>query len=317
MSAPENAVVRSYAEDNRKLAAAFARYLVARGLSSNTSRNYRESLQRFLEFLGSRSLLDADRVAIREFLGRFLSRGLSQGTINRHTDGLRAFYKFARFAGVSDYDPTFLLARRKLPYRLPRVLSPDEVERLIGAAQTPLERAIVEVLYATGVRVSELVNFRLDDIQWAREKLQPSSIRLHKGKGGKDRVALFGSKAAEAIRAYQKFRPSKAGFLFEAPARDGGFVPIPQRPYTARAIRVVLTALGRRAGLGRVHPHMLRRACASHLLQDGADLRVVQELLGHASVATTEIYTHLGDGALRRAFEGAHPRARRLDPSQG
>ncbi len=333
------AIVRSYAEANRESIAAFGRYLVARGLSSNTVRNYNETMQRLLEFLGSASVVEAERPALRDFLGGFVSRGVSAITIRRHTEGLRAFYKFVRLAGQTQHDPTFLLPHRKLPSRLPIVLSPEECERLIGAARDPFERAVAEVLYSTGVRVSELVNLRLDDIQWAPDESQPNSIRIHRGKGGKDRVALFGSKAAEAMRAYQNFRPSKAGFLFEAPARVGeiifrggswigrvyvdrvqrefrifpnsrklgrpaagssaepdrrtrreatrefyrltskvpGFEPVPARPYTARAIRNVLKRLAFRARLGRVHPHALRRAFASHLLQRGCDLRVVQE----------------------------------------
>jgi site-specific recombinase XerD len=374
---PENAVVRSYAEANRKLVSAFCRYLVTLGRSPNTIRNYNETMQRLIEFLDSTSVIQADRAVLRDFLGSFVSRGVSAVSSHRHMGGLRAFYKFVRLAGESNYDPTFLLSHRKIPRRLPVVLSVEECERLINAARDPFERAMTEVLYSTGVRVSELISLRLDDIRWAEDESQPNSIRVHRGKGGKDRVVLFGSKAAAAIRAYQKFRRSKAGFLFEAPARVGevfrssnswvgrfyvdrvqqtfrifpnrkrgrpaagtivepdrhtrseaqrefdrltpkvpGFVPLPPRQYTARAVRLVLTAMGHRAGLGRVHPHALRRAFASHLLQRGADLRVVQELLGHADIKATVIYLHLSAQDLKAVYDKAHPHAQEADDAE-
>ena len=375
----KNAVVRSYAEANRELVAAFGRYFVTLGRSPNTIRNYNETMQRLIEFLGSTSVIEADRAVLRDFLGSFVSRGVSAVTSHRHMGGLRAFYKFVRLAGQSTYDPTFLLASRKIPHRLPVVLSIEECERLINAASDPFERAVAEVLYSTGVRVSELVNLRLDDIQWAADESQPSSIRIHGGKGNKDRIALFGSKAAEAIRAYQKFRPSKAGFLFEAPARQGkvvrlgnswvgrlyvdkvqhavsmfpkrqrvsifpkrrrcpgpdnhtrdeaqrefdrltakipGFVPVPRRQYTTRAIRLVLKAMAHRAGLVRVHPHALRRAFATHVLQHGADLRAVQELLGHKDIKTTVIYTHLTAQDMKAAYDKAHPHAQEITDAE-
>src|SRR5579862_756372 len=372
---PENAVVRSYAQANRELVAAFGRYLVTLGRSPNTIRGYNETMRRLLEFLGSTSVIEADRAVLRDFLARFVSRGISAVTTHRHFVSLRAFYRFVRLAGQSNYDPTFLLSSRKIPHRLPVVLSIEECERLVNAGRDPFEQAVVEVLYSTAVRVSELVNLRLDDINWAVDETQPSSIRIHGGKGNKDRVALFGSKAAEAIRAYQKFRPSKAGFLFEAPAWKGqvvryrnswvgrfyvdkvqhtvsifpkrqrvsifpkrrrcpgpdnhtrdeaqrqfdrliakipGFVPVPQHQYSARAIRLVIKAMAHRAGLRNVHPHALRRAFASHLLQRGADLRVVQELLGHKDIKATVIYTHLTAQDMKAAYDKAHPHAQEV-----
>jgi site-specific recombinase XerD len=360
---PENTVVRSYAEANRKLVSGFGRYLITRGLSPRTAQAYNETLRGFCEFLGSASIIEADRPVLRDFLAQFVSRGLSAASTHRHTGGLRAFYKFVRLVGETKYDPTSLLSRRKLPYRIPIVLSVEECERLIDAARDPLERAVADVLYSTAVRVSELINLRLDDIVWATDESQPNSIRIHGGKGNKDRIVQFGSKAAEAIRAYQKFRPSKAGFLFEAPARMGyinfehgswvgrfyvdkvqrfitifpkqnrtasvleptraqaelefarltskirGFESVPARQYTARAIRLVVKAMGHRAGLARVHPHALRRAFATHLLQHGAGLRDVQELLGHKDIGATVIYTHLTIDDLRAAYGKAHPHA--------
>jgi site-specific recombinase XerC len=241
---------------------------------------------------------------------------------------------------------------------------------LIDAADDPFEAAVAEVLYSTGVRVSELINLRIEDIQWETNGSHLSSIRVHRGKGGKDRVVLFGRKAAIAIRAYQRVCPSTSGFLFESPARIGsvyccggrwlakfyvdkiercitifprpigrsradapvpkshsreeakrefdritsqipGFHPIAARRYTPEAIRNVLHRLAHRVGLKRVHPHALRRAFASHLLQNGADLRVLQDLLGHTNVRTTMIYTSLTAENLKAVHERTHPHEQR------
>ena len=221
MSAAETEVVKSHAAANEELVAAFERFFIARGNSPATLRAYHETLATLLEFLGSRSLAEVDRPTIRAFLGSYFSRGISASTIEGHASALRAFFKFLRTAEISQYDPTLLLPHRRLPRRLPVVLSVEEVERLINAAEDPFEAAVAEVLYSTGVRVSELVNLRLEDIQWETGGSHLSSIRVHRGKGGKDRPVLFGRKAAQAIRKYQAWRPSKAGFLFEAPARSG------------------------------------------------------------------------------------------------
>jgi len=358
---PETEVVKSHAPANEALVGAFERFFMARGNTPRTLRSYNETLARLIEFLGSRSLVEVDRPTCRAFLGSFFSRGLSASTIERHAAALRAFFKFVKLNELIQYDPTLLLPHRKLPRRLPVVLTVEEVERLIDAAEDPFEAAVAEVLYSTGVRVSELINLRLEDIQWESNGSHLSSIRVHRGKGGKDRVVLFGRKAANAIRAYQRARPSTTGFLFEAPARNGslyrrgsrwigsfyvdkvqreipllgtlrnghvpekptrqqarreldritskvpGFHPVSARSYTPEAIRNVLKRLAWRAGLKHVHPHALRRAFASHLLQGGADLRVLQDLLGHTNVTTTMLYTHLTAENLKAVHERTHP----------
>lgn len=344
--------IRSYAQANDELTAAFERYLVARGNSPRTIRAYSLAVGGFVDWLGSRSVGEVERDTIRLWLTDLHKRGLDANTIRLRTAALRAFFKFIRLAGLTKYDPTSAISHRKIPRHVPRVLTVEEIGKLIDAARDPLERAVVEVLYATGVRVSELVKIRLEDIDFADGQL--GSIRVHKGKGNKDRVVLFGRKAAEAIRDYLAWRPSQE-FLLEAPARDGsvslegrhwharfyagarqreisvgsvadlptladarkqferitanipGFRPIPARPYSARAISNLIGRLGHRAKLGRVHPHALRRAFACHLLASGADLRVIQELLGHERVSTTALYTFLSVRDLKRAHETCHP----------
>ncbi len=216
---PAQHPVRSYAKANRELLGAFERYLVARGQSSGTIRAYKAAVLTLVESLGSASIAEVDRDTLRQLLGQLYKKGLDSNTIRLRTCALRAFFKFIRLTGLTKHDPTLALAHRKIPGRVQRVLTIEEVERLIGAARDPFEQAVAEVLYSTGVRVSELANLRLEDIDFANGQI--GSIRVHKGKGGKDRVVLFGSKAAKAMREYLAWRPSQAGFLFEAPARAG------------------------------------------------------------------------------------------------
>jgi site-specific recombinase XerD len=347
--------VRSYAEANHALAEAFGRYLVARGLSAKTLRAYCESVAEFIASVESENVIDADRAAIRRYQSGLLARGLSENTLLLRTYALRAFFGFLSVAGLTrGHNPTLLLSYRKIPRRLQRVLTVKEVEKLIAAAEKPVEAAIVEMLYSTGVRVSELVNLRFEDVDFANRV-----IRVKNGKGGKDRIVLFGSKAADALRRYLGER--KPEFLFEVQPglgtvhrnrtagwngsftdkdehrtksryigkisalptpedamrvfkelleKEPGFQPGSARPYTAEGIRQVISRMAARAGIGRVHPHALRRAFATHMLEDDADLRVIQELMGHVNLSTTMIYTNLSTVKLKEIYDRCHPHAK-------
>jgi site-specific recombinase XerD len=347
--------VRSYARANAELAAAFDRYQLARGQSANTLRAYHEAITEFLGSLGAQSVIEADRAAIRRYQTGLLDRGIHENTLRLRTTALRAFFKFLSAAGLTGgHNVTLALSHRKVPGRVPRVLTIKEVEGLIAAARTPIEEAIVETLYATGVRVSELVNLRFEDVDFANRV-----IRVKRGKGDKDRIVLFGSKAANALRRYLDGRKPK--FLFEVPAgvgtvhknrekywvgsyRDKGErrakvlylgkvadMPLPEdamrelkrrlekepgyrpgrpHPYTTRGIRVLIGGLAARAGVSHVHPHALRRAFATHLLEGGADLRVIQELMGHVNLTTTMIYTSLSAFKLKEIHDRCHPHAK-------
>lgn len=345
--------IRSYARTNRELVEAFTRYLVARGNSAGTVQAYNLAVTGLVDWLGSRAVGSLTHTDIRLFLGELLNKGLDPNSLRLRTSAIRALFKFARLAGLTKYDPTAAITHRKIPRRIPRVLTVAEVKRLIDAASNLFERAIIEFLYGTGCRVSEVVKVRLEDVDFSGGEV--GSVRVKCGKGRKDRVVLFGRKAADAIRDYQAWRPSQAGYLFEAPARTGrvyikgrhwygrfyvgakqreisvgsvvdlptladarkhferiagaipGFTPISGRPCSARAICNLVHRLGHRAGLGRVHPHMLRRAFACHLLQSGGDLRAIQELLGHANLTTTMLYTSLTVADLKRVHETYHP----------
>ncbi len=353
-----SAIEKSHARSNRELVEAYERYLVARGNAAPTRRAYLDTVNRLVAVIGAVSVVDLDRSTIRQLLGNLHGKGLGASSVNLHMCALRSFFKFIRLTNLTRHDPMLLMGRHKVPTRLPVVLTVEQVEKLIAAARDPLERAVAEVLYSTGVRVSELIRLRLEDVDWMAH-----SIRVHNGKGGKDRVVLFGSYAEKAMREYQEWRPSTAGFLFEAPPRMGhlvirdqagkrskggswyaffcvdrvqrgislgsvrkigsracarkiferlaaripGYQPVPSRPYTSRAICGLCRRLGHRAKLGRVHPHALRRAMASHMLQNGGNLRVVQDLLGHERLNTTMRYTWLDANHLRSVHQRCHP----------
>ena len=348
---PHAKVARSFARANQELAAAFDRYLEARGFKPASRESYGKSVQGMVSFLHAKSVAEADRSVIRDFLGKLYARGLDANTIRRHTAGLRCFFKFVQLTRLTRHDPTAMLSHRKLPGRLQRVLTSNEVDSLVAAAKTPLESAVVEWLYGAGVRVSELVAMQLADVDFAS-----GVARVHKGKGGKDRIVLFGSKADAAIRRMIEWRPPQTGLLFEARPQNGhlrivsgawygcayldaiqreirigpvsalptradarrvfdrilavtsGYKPKPARRYTARAIRLIVANMGVRAGIGKVYPHALRRAMATHMLEHGADLRAIQDLLGHERITTTALYTSLSAANLKAIHTRCHPR---------
>jgi len=315
---------RSYAEANLELIAAFERYLIARGMAPQTISHYHSDLLPLLESLGECSIAVVDRPGIRAHLAKLQARELSPATIARHLNALRAFFKFLRLTGLAVHDPMILVRGYKQGSRKPVVLTIAEVERLIAAARIPLERAIAEVLYATGVRVSELVSLQLADIDWAGR-----SIRVEKGKGGKSRYVLFGKYAETAMLDYLKpaegepviessyrsaegawvsyrLRKHASGMLFESPRERHGELP---GPYSAARIRQIVALIAHRAGLSHVHPHALRRAMASHMLESGADIRYIQELLGHDRINTTCIYATLSVGKLAEIYARCFPHA--------
>lgn len=285
-------ILQSFADRNRKLAGAFEQYMIR--LSPQTRRAYRDAVGRLVEMLESQSVLEVTRIDIREFQSQLLERGLSDASLNLHTSALKKFYEFLQVGGLMRVDPTLRLERRKIPARLQRLLTVEEIERLIAACQTPFERALVEVLYATAVRVSEAVNIRLEQINFASQILT-----VRKGKGGKDRIVPFGEHARAALCAHLGERAE--GFLFE----HGG------KPYHTDRIRQVVREVAVRAHVRGVSPHAFRRAAGTHLLQHGADLRAVQEYLGHEDLSTTaRCYTLLQCSDLQRVYEKAHPHAK-------
>jgi site-specific recombinase XerD len=281
-------------EENQKLSLAFHEWRGVSNDSAGTQHAYNATVCVFLEFLGTASALEIDHRVIREFLNHLLTRGCSASSMERHRHGLRKFYKFLGLAGAVRFSPAWLISKRKLPSRLPRVPTEDEMEKLIAAAKTPQDLAIVEVAYAIGARVNELVNIRLEHLDLPEE-----AVVIRNGKGGKDRYVPLGSRAIGAIKKHLAITKHKSGYLF--PGRSG-------KPLSTRAVCTILGKLSVRAGIPHVHPHSLRHAFATHLLNRGAGLREIQEMLGHASVSSTAKYTQIASSDLLKTHERFFPR---------
>jgi integrase/recombinase XerC len=295
---------------------AFLGRLAARDSSENTLRAYSTAIRQYLEYLEDRH---ADwrapgRTVVRGYLSDLADRGLSRRSISSRLAALRSFYRYARREDLVEGDPWSAALTPRLPRRLPQVLGVHEVEQLIDETHVeetsrPLllrDVAIVETAYAAGLRVSEIAGAQMADLDLARGELRVM------GKGRKERVTLLGGPAREALEAYlAEGRPelrAKAGA--GAPDEGSLFLNARGAPLGVRGVRYRLDRLMRAAGLpSGSSPHTLRHSFASHLLEGGADLRVVQELLGHASLGTTQIYTHVSVARLRSAYRGAHPRA--------
>jgi integrase/recombinase XerD len=292
---------------------------VERGLSSHTVSAYRGDLDRYVRFLTSRGIEDVGAVedaTVRSFLASISASTHGDGkpyaatSVARALSSVRSFHRFAVREGLAELDPAAGVVRPKLPRSLPHPLSVDEVQRLLDAPHpesTPgvRDRAWLELLYGAGLRVSELTGLDVDDVD-----LDEGFVRVL-GKGEKEREVPIGRYARDAVGAYvTRGRPGLAtprsrGALF-LNARGGRL--------TRQSISRLLEGYARGVGIARrVSPHDLRHSFATHLLDGGADVRVVQELLGHASVATTQIYTLVTREHLRTVYYTAHPRARRGD----
>jgi integrase/recombinase XerD len=290
---------------------------VERGLSANTLSAYRRDLARYASYLASRQVRDAravDDAAVAGFIARLSSSTHHEGRPYRATSVIRAlssvrsFHRFLIREGRADRDPSAAVVRPKLPRSLPHPLSVEDVQRLLAspADETPAglrDRAVLEMLYGAGLRVSELVGLDVDDLE-----MDEGSVRVL-GKGSKERDVPLGRYARAALAAYlTRGRPS----LATARSRSALFLNQRGGRLSRQGCAKILAAHVRSAGIGkRVTPHTLRHSFATHLLEGGADVRVVQELLGHASVATTQIYTLVTKEHLREVYFSTHPRARR------
>ncbi|WP_418277979.1 site-specific tyrosine recombinase XerD [Isoptericola jiangsuensis] len=292
---------------------------VERGLSVNTTAAYRRDLARYAAYLtaaGRDSLAHVTEADVDAYLGAVREgedggRPLSPSSCARALAAVRGWHRFARAEGLTDVDPSAEVAAPTQVRRLPHALSIDAVARLLAAAsggEEPValrDRALLELLYSTGGRISEVVGLDVDDVA------DGDAVRLF-GKGGKERVVPVGSYAGDAVSAYLvRARPS----LVSAGAARGRSTPAlflntRGNRLSRQSAWAVLQRAAERAGLAEhVSPHTLRHSFATHLLAGGADVRVVQELLGHASVTTTQIYTMVTPDALREVYAAAHPRA--------
>jgi integrase/recombinase XerC len=280
----------------------YRQHLQGRNLSPYTIRNYLSDLSHFLQFLQEEalSLQTLSRQAFRHYLARLSQDGVAPASIARKVSTIRTFLRFLVQEGHLEHDPLSGVRGPKRPRRLPAYLSPEQVTALIEAASGAgpgelRDRALLELLYACGLRVSEVTGLDVGDVDLAE------GIARVRGKGGKERLVLMGRPAVQALRRYLRDgRPA----LLRQPHQQALFLNMRDgQRLSARSVQAIVRRYAQRAGIDRrVWPHLLRHTFATHMLDGGADLRVVQELLGHASPTSTQIYMHVTQEHQRRRY---------------
>ena len=289
----------------------FLEYLtVELGLSANTRQAYERDLRLFCKTLGfknSDALVNVSREQITGYMTQLKEKGLAAATIARKLAAIKAFYRFMTAEGYMDANPAEVVEAGTKGIKLPRVLSEDEVVRLLNqpditTAEGFRDRTMLEVLYATGMRVSELINLTLERVDLNMKYI------IAFGKGSKERIVPLGSVAAEFLQQYlEKVRPK---LTHVGRNTNIVFLAFGGHELTRQRFWQIIRAYGRKANINKaLTPHILRHSFATHLLDNGADLRSVQELLGHSDISTTQIYTHLTNKRLRDIYAKAHPRA--------
>jgi len=283
---------------------------IEKDASPYTLRNYSHEIGQFFSFLeeqGIDSWDDVDRLVLRRYLLWMRKEGYVEASMARKLSELRSFCRYLLQEGLLDRNPVDAVSSPKVPKRLPRYLKMEEVEALLRATdlstpQGQRDRAILELLYAAGIRLSELVDLNLGNLS-----LDTGQMVVW-GKGGKERVVLLGEPAVRALRAYISDGRTK---LLRKKATNALFLNRFGGRLSRRSIGLILDKYSKLAGLWtKVTPHLLRHTFATHMLEGGANLRVVQELLGHAQPTTTEIYTHVTPSRLREVYLKSHPRAK-------
>ncbi len=299
------------ADDMTRALQQYMVYLQAeRNASPHTLLNYRRDIEEFAAFCrdqGIESWGEVDRAALRKWLTWLGNQGFVRASIARKVTEVRSFYRFMIRENILGYNPLLAVSAPKVPRRLPNFLNHQQVESLLNCpdAHTPQgkrDRAILELLYASGMRLSEVAGLNLSSVN-----LNTREIRVW-GKGAKERVVLIGQPAAQALRIYlSEARPK----LLKSKETSALFLNKSGGRLSVRSIDDLLQRCSRRAGLPeKITPHVLRHTFATHMLEGGADLRVVQELLGHSRLATTQVYTHVTQSQARKVYFEAHPRAR-------
>lgn len=288
-----------------------------RNASPHTVRAYERELHGFAEYVNQRfgarmAAAKIEHQHIREYLGELYGRGLSKASVARALAAIRSWFKWLARQGLVEQSPAALVATPKLPKHLPRVPTIEEMNRVVesadddGAAWPERDRVIFELLYGCGIRNAELVGIDLKDIQWANEAI------LVRGKGRKQRLVPLGDAAAEALRAYLPVREARLAaaqkssdaLLLNMRLRGNGRL-------TTRSVGRIVKRIALAHGLpADVHPHTLRHAFGTHMLEEGADLRAIQELLGHERLSTTQRYTQLTVGQVAEVYDRTHPRAK-------
>ena len=295
----------SVATNGRYLEGFVAHLRHERGLSRNTAENYTRDVIKLFSLASDTALADIHAHQARRFVAVLHARGLGGRTLARTLSAWRTFYRYlARDHGLI-HNPFQGIRSPKTAKTLPKALSPDEAARLVDLPgdepMTIRDRAMFELFYSSGLRLSELTGTKLGDVDF-----QDGTVRVT-GKGNKTRVVPVGDLAQRALRAWLPVRA-----VLATPEQSALFVGGSGRPVSARTVQRRLETWALRQGLTQhVHPHMLRHSFASHVLQSSGDLRAVQEMLGHSSISTTQVYTHLDYQYLAKIYDAAHPRAKK------
>ncbi len=290
----------------------FKNYLaVEKNSSSLTIRHYLSDLNQFEEFLARESITsvsDISHVEIRLYLTELYRNQISRTSVSRKLSSLRAFFNYLELEGIVDQNPFLYVSMPKLDKKIPQFFYTEEIERLfeVEDGQTPISqrnKAILELFYATGIRVNELVELKVTDVDFT------AGMVLVFGKGRKQRYVPFGVFAENELRKYLDVgRPELAKKADEE--SEHLFLNHRGQPITTRGINYILNRMLEKAALtSKIHPHKLRHTFATHLLNEGADMRSVQELLGHESLSSTQVYTHVTKDYLKQIYDRAHPRA--------
>ncbi len=283
----------------------FIHYLnIEQGVSPHTLRAYREDLKEFASFI-DKDLKGIDNLDIRSFLASLHNRKLKKSSISRKLATIRSFFKYLHREGYVKKNPAKLVSSPKVPRNLPKFLDIDETFSLMNTPRgdtfkATRDKAILELLYSSGLRVSELTSLDVVDLD------NKESVVRVKGKGRKERIVPIGSKAMEAL---QNYLPERVSLKKKSPAL---FLNTRGGRLTQRSVSRILVQYSRMIHLeGDLSPHTLRHTFATHLLHEGADLRSIQELLGHSSLSTTQKYTHVDIGHLTEVYDKAHPLAKK------
>jgi integrase/recombinase XerC len=293
-----------------KAVAQFLRSLQERNASPHTIKAYRTDLAQFADYVGPQSWRDIDHVLIRGYLSSLYQRGLSKTSVARALAALRSLYKWLAQEGEVEQNPAVLVATPRLPKKLPRVPTIEEVNTVLDAAMpecsafTERDQVILELLYGCGIRNSELIGINVDDIRWSNELI------LVRGKGRKERFVPFGDSAKAAVQAYLPARQRVLGETKRTTER-ALLINLRGTRLTTRSVGRIVKQIAVARGLSPdVHPHTLRHAFGTHMLEEGADLRAIQEMLGHERLSTTQRYTQLTVKHVMEVYDRTHPHAK-------
>ncbi len=278
-----------------------------RGFSKNTVNSYKRDLEKFFRFI-KKTFFEVSEEDTSLFIKEELKNGISPRSIARRISALKSFYKFLIYSGKLKNNPLTFISQPKLWKTLPEYLTSDEVEKLLNAPDIKKtlgirDKAMFELMYATGLRVSELINLKISNF------IEPPGILLIKGKGGKERIVPISETAKKWLKIYLHEVREK---MLKKAKKNSEFIFLNKnvQKLSRQGVWKILKSYGKKIGIGKkIKPHILRHSFATHLLENGADLRLVQTLLGHSQISTTEIYTFVSRERLKKIYNKLHPRA--------